>query len=207
MFRGQFLGGWATLAAGLAVGALAHVAPGLAVALLLAVLAGVFRIYAASATSDDLAPLMALALVACAALIGGPQATIGAALVWRTAVELHIRGSAARVTSIPSCVHLWSAPAAALLHRLDAPQIFVVAAVCVAGVAWTDWLIRRLAEWRLDTPAENATRSFVGAQAALLAPLLVFPAPQTCLAALVAMGAARAINWRALPTVGYATAR
>ena len=207
MAGGQKLDDWETLAAGLAVGLLAHAAPVMAAIVLLGVLAGLFRAHADTATEADLAPLAALGLVAFAAMIGGPGATIGAALIWRAGAELHARNGALGEAPIAASVHLWSAPAAALLYRLDAPQIVVIAALCVAGVAWTDWLVRRLADWRLDAPSSDATPTFLGAQAAVLAPIIIFPAPQTCLAALVAIGAARAVTWRTSPALRHATAR
>lgn len=207
MVGGQRLGNWETLAVGLAVGLLAHAAPVAAAALLMAVLAFLFRAQSDTAVDAGLAPLASLGLVACAAMIGGPQATIIAALIWRTGVELHARGSVARDAPVAAHVHLWAAPAVALLYKVEAPALLVVAALCIAGVAWTDWLIRRLADWRLDAPAAEAARTFFGAQAAILLPLIIFPAPQTCLAALVAMGAARALHWRPAVTLRYATAR
>lgn len=207
MAGGQRLDNWETLAVGLAVGLLAHAAPVAAAVLLTAVLAGLFRAQSDTAVDAGIAPLASLALVACAAMIGGPQATIIAALIWRTGVELHGRGSVVSDAPVAANVHLWAAPVAALLYRVEAPALLVAAALCIAGVAWTDWLIRRLADWRLDAPAADAARAFFGAQAATLLPLIIFPAPQTCLAALVAMGAARALKWRPAPVLRYATAR
>ncbi len=207
MTRGQKLDSWETLAAGLAFGLLTHASPVAAAVLLLAVLAALFRANAEAVTGSDLAPLAALGLVACAAMIGGPHATICAALVWRTGVELRARRGATQEALIAAGVHLWAAPAAALLHRFDAPPILVIAALCIAGVAWTDWIIRRLADWRLDAPTPDTSRSFIGAQAAVLLPLLLFPAPQTCLAAVVAMGAARALTWPAPLGLRYVAAR
>lgn len=207
MSRGLQLDGRAVLAAGLAVGLLAHAAPVAAAAFLVVVLTFAFRSRGDATADGDIAPLAALALVAGAAMIGGPSATIAAALVWRTTVELQARRDASREAPVIAGMHIVSAPAAVLLHRLDAPLLLVVAALCVAGVAWADWLIRRLADWRLDAPAADGARAFVVAQAAVLAPLVIFPAPQTCLAAFVAMGAARAMAWRATTDGRYATAR
>ncbi len=207
MVGGQRLDNWETLAAGLAVGLLAHAAPAVAAVLLIVVLGGLFGAHADAATDGGLAPLLALGMVACAAMIGGPPATIIAALIWRVSVELHARRGAAQDAPIAANMHLWSAPIAALLYRLDAPALLVAAALCLAGVAWVDWLIRRLADWRLDAPATDAACSFAGAQAAVLLPLIIFPAPQTCLAALVAIGAARALRWGPAPALRYATAR
>jgi hypothetical protein len=203
----QKLDNWETLATGLAMGLLAHAAPVVAAAMLAVALARLFRADAHTDKPENLAPLAALGGVACAAMIGGAHATIAAALVWRTGVEVLARRGDLRTTDLAANVHLFSAPAAALLYRLGAPDLLVIAALCFAGVAWADWLIRHLADWRLDAADGGGARMFVVAQVATLAPLLIFPSPQTCLAALVAMGAARAITWQAPVVGGYAAAR
>ena len=200
MRRGHSLDGWETLAAGLAVGLLAHVAPALAAAGLLAVMIRLFFANEADAQAHDFAPLAALCAIALISMIGGPQATIGATLVWRVGVELATRRGCEK-TLLPEL----AVPTVVLLHVFDAPSLLVVIATCIAGVLWADWIIRRLAEWRLDAPMAGAG-AFLGAQGAVLAPLLLFPTPQDGLAAFVAMRVARALTWPA-PESSYATAR
>lgn len=200
MRRGHSLDSWETVAAGLAAGLLAHVAPAPAAALILAALARQFFVADADTSpAHDLRPLAALGFIALVSLFGGAAATLWATLVWRVGVELAARrGGAAWPLD-------WAAPAVAMLHLTDAPPLFVVATACVAGVLWADWIIRRLAEWRLDAPLSGVS-AFLGSQGATLAPLLLFPAPQDALAALVAMRLARALAWPATQPL-YATAR
>ena len=200
MRRGHSLDGWETLVAGLASGLLAHIAPALAAAGLLAVMIRLFFAQDSDARANELAPLAALVGIALVAMIGGAAATIGATLVWRVGVELAARRGGGNAALLD-----WAAPAAVLLHVFHAPSLLVVFAACIAGVLWADWIIRRLAEWRLDTPMAGAG-AFLGAQGAVLAPLLLVPTPQDGLAALVAMRLARALTWPA-PEPTYAIAR
>ena len=199
MRRGHSLDGWETLFVGLAGGLLAHVAPALAAAGLLAVMIRLFFAHENDAQAHDLAPLAALGAIALVSMIWGATATIGATLVWRVGVELTTRRGSGNAAPLE-----WAAPAVVLLRMFDAPSLLVVIAACVAGVVWTDWIIRRLAEWRLDAPMTAG--AFLGAQGAVLAPLLLFPTPQDGLAAFVAMRLASALAWPA-PEPGYAIAR
>ena len=199
MRRGHSLDGWETLFVGLAGGLLAHIAPALAAASLLAVMVRLFFANDSDPQAHDLAPLAALGAIALVSMIGGAAATIGATLVWRVGVELATRGGSANTRLLG-----WAAPAVVLLHVFDAPSLLVVIAACVAGVLGADWIIRRLADWRLDAPMTAG--AFLGAQGAVLAPLLLFPAPQDALAGFVAMRLARALTWPA-PESRYATAR
>ena len=200
MRRGHSLDGWETLFVGLAGGLLAHVAPALAAAALLAVMIRLFFANENDAQAHDLAPLAALGAIALLSMIWGAAATVGATLVWRVGVELVARRGSANALPLD-----WAAPVLVLLRIFDAPSLLVVIAACIAGLLWADWIIRRLADWRLDAPMAGAG-AFLGAQGATLAPLLLFPTPQDALAAFVAMRLARALAWPALEP-GYANAR
>ena len=83
----------------------------------------------------------------------------------------------------------------------------MVGALCVALVAWMDWSVRRLADWRLDSFGARQAQDFLGAQVVVMAPLLLFPAPQTCLVAFIAMRVARVMRWPAIDDLRYVAAR
>ncbi len=199
MQRGGRLEGWETLAAGLAAGLLAHAAPWAAAVLLAAAFAALVR--ANQIVADGAAPLLALYVLAVAAILWGVPGAVTAALVWRVGAELVAHGRACL------SVHLWTAPAAALAHRLDLPALLIGGLACIALVAWIDWIVRQLAAWRLDAASSDDAGAFVGAQAAVLAPLLIFPTPAASLAMLVATGLARQLRWDAARAGAYATAR
>jgi len=182
----------AAAAIALAAGAVCAAAPAL-VPLVLAV--GIAALHPRGDTSPGmhLRALAILGAIVLAGLIGGPAWVIAAALIWRVGAEVGARASTP---------HVVSAPLAALLFRLDAPDLIVIGAVSVALVAWADWAIARLADWRLGKPV--AFNGFFGAQAPLSILLLALPTPGAALAALVAVTFAR--NVRAPPARRYAAA-
>jgi hypothetical protein len=189
------LDGWETLTAGLIVGLLAHAAPAATIAMLCVLAALLVRRGQIEITGG--APLATFAGVAFAAVAWGAPGAVAAALVWRVSVELGARSDASLR------VHAWTAPAAALAWRLDAPHLLVWGLACIALVAWIDAAVRILADWRLDADTERAG-AFLGAQAAVLAPLMIFPTPAACIAAFCAMALARAAAWMARPAPAYA---
>ena len=199
MQRGGRLDGWETLAAGVAAGLLAHAAPWAACVLLAVAFTALVR--ANQIVADGAAPLLALYVLAVAAILWGVPGAVTAALVWRVGAELAARGRACM------SVHLWTAPAAALAYRLDLPALLAAGLACIALVAWIDWVVRRLADWRLDAAPSGETHTFLGAQASVLAPLLIFPSTTACLAMLVATGLARQLSWHASPASAYAAVR
>lgn len=174
---------WTTTVIGLAAGMMCTAAPALT-ALALAGAVGFLHVRDSAPARAHLASLVTLGAIVIAGLIGGPPWTIGAALIWRVTTECRAHSGA-------SPLHFAVAPAAALALRLDAPDALVLAAACVALVAWIDWIVARLAAWRLETPHEDGR--VILAQAALLAPLLLLPAPGAVLAALVATAVARTV--------------
>jgi hypothetical protein len=161
----------ATIAIALAVGLACGAAPAL-VPLVLAV--GVATLQ----PRDNTRALAVLGAIVVAGLVGGPAWVIAGALIWRVGTEL-----AARAGTSP--MHLASAPVAALLYRLDAPEIVLLCAASVAMVACADWAIARLADWRLNKPFVRD--DLLGAQVVLLLPLLALPTSGAALAAFVAM--------------------
>lgn len=185
MARGETPAHWETAAAGLAIGLCAHAAPYVAAALIAALFLHLVR--AGRIDLDARAPLVPLLGVAAAAITLGAAGAVGAALLWRLSVELDAR------TRIRAAA--FTAPLAALAWRLGAPDLLAIGLLCIAAVAWIDWLVRRLADWRLDAPDRHD--GFLAAQAAVLAPLLVFPDPGASLAAFAAMALARQMRWPA----------
>lgn len=198
--RARGLNGWEILAAGLGAGLLAHAAPGVAAIALLVGFIALVRADRIDISSGR--QLLTLAGIALAALLWGPTGAVAAALAWRTSVEVAARGDGGLRA------HAWTLPMTAVAWRLGAPELLVAGLACIALVAWLDWIVRVLADWRLDADTEGRVGAFVSAQGAVLAPLLIFPDPTACLIALMAMSLARAISWDArAPAASYAIAR
>lgn len=163
----------AAAAIALAAGAICAAAPAL-VPLVLA--AGIAMLHPRADTppATHWRALAILGAVVIAGLIGGPAWVIASTLIWRVIAEVRAH-----------TLQVWSAPLAALLYRLDAPDLVLLCAASVAVVAWADWAIARLAEWRLGKLTSH--RGFASAQAPVLVILLALPTPGAALAALVTL--------------------
>ncbi|MDX2233742.1 MAG: hypothetical protein NW200_04520 [Hyphomonadaceae bacterium] len=197
MRRGRHLDPWEMGAAALASGLLAQVAPWLVGLALAAALAALLRDERIEIRGG--APLLALAGVAAAALLWGGAGAVAAALAWRTVHEV------AQGADPPRAAHVFMAPAAALAYRLECPILLTAGLGCLACVAWLDWIIRRLADWRLASGTQSGDPAFLGAQASSLVILLALPSPLACIAAFATLALVRHVRWPARPR--YATAR
>lgn len=142
------------------------------------------------------AMLAALCIVAVAAIIGGADGAVAAALVWRVGAELVGQGAGPALHVVAPVV------GTAGLHLADAPTLATVGLGSIALVLAIDWFVRRLADWRLGIATSVQA---AGAACAVGAPLVVFPDATSALAAVVAMGLVRQIRWTGPPA--YAAGR
>ena len=195
MKRSERLDEWETIAIGLIAALVAHAYPLAAVALLLAAFlladgAGALR----PMRSED--AFGALAVTTAAALAGGPIWAIAGAYIALAATRLEAPAHAAGGPRLATVVHLAAGPLSLLMYRAGADITLVVVFACLAGVAYLDWGVRQLAEWRLGLASTDAVRSFFWAQVSVVAPLVIFPSVLTALVALGALIFARALSWR-----------
>lgn len=197
------------LGVAIAVALLALLAP-LVTAILLAVaiLAAFLGGRLAERNNPQVAPLLALAGIALGAAAFGAPGAIGAALIWRSAAEIG-RTRETQGLSEPlwlAIAYRWAPLAAALLFRLGAPAELTLAMSGLAAVALSDWALRRLAEWRLGEPQPFDTAAYIGAQARVLALVLLIPDAFASLAAFATLTLARAFETPRQATPRYATA-
>lgn len=187
-------------------GLLALVSP-LAAALMLLVVCILFAASGRSLDGRSAPMLAALWGIALSGAIWGWEGAVAAALVWRGWAEIERAPGTHGLTEPPwlAVTYRWSPLAAALLFRLDAPDVVTIPVAAVAALTIADWALRRLAEWRLGEPQPFDTRGYMLAQGRVLGLILIFPEPEAGLAALLALAAARGIERR--PTARYAIAR
>jgi hypothetical protein len=156
------------------------------------------------------APLIALTCVALAAAAYGTPGAVGAALIWRSAAEIG-RTRETQGLSEPlwlAIAYRWAPLSAALLFRLGAPPEATLAASGLAAVALSDWALRRLAEWRLGEPQPFDTAAYLGAQARVLALVLLIPDAFASLTAFATLTLARSYEaQRAAAPPRYAAVR
>jgi hypothetical protein len=156
----------------------------------------------------QVAPLIALAAIAFGAAAFGMPGAIGAALIWRSAAET-ARTRETQGLSEPlwlAIAYRWAPLSAALLFRLGAPPEATLAMSCLAAVALSDWALRRLAEWRLGEPQPFDTAAYIGAQARVLALVLLIPDTFASLAAFAALALTRAFEAQRSGSSRYAIA-
>lgn len=176
------------------VGAAAALAP----APSLALLAPLGIALAMSALVRDLRPRpidgATLALVALVWAAAGQELGLLTALAWRSCAETRGWAGAPRAPAadpaIAAALHRWAGVTAALVWRAsESPAVGWALAACVA-VIWLDWLIRRLADWRLGELDRD--RYQIAAQHLVLVSLIAaLPSIEAALAAITAMALVR----------------
>jgi hypothetical protein len=189
-----------------AAGLLALVAPVVAAVLLGAVALGLAAVGWQPDTRLLRGPLPPLVAVAIAGILLGPVGAVAAALSWRALFEVARTRETQGLSEPPwmAMGYRWAPVIAALLYRLNAPDVLVAAAGAIAIIALCDWALRRLAEWRLGEPQPFDTQAYIASQARVTLMVLIFPDPLAGLAAFTALALARANEAR--PQQAYAAA-
>lgn len=183
-----------------AAGLLALAVPPAALVLLFACAAGLAMSGWSADTRLERGPLPALVGVALAGMVFGATGAIAAALAWRALFEVARTRETQGLSEPPwmAIGYRWAPVVAALLYRLEAPDVFVAAAGVAAVIAICDWAMRRLAEWRLGEPQPFDTRAYLASQGQVLLVVLVFPEPMASVAAFAALALARASESRSI---------
>lgn len=185
----------AQMGVAISAGLIALIAPPVAAVLLVT---GFLQAFVTDRQTDrlTLTPLLTLTAIAVAGACFGAPGAVGAALVWRAILEVG-RSRETQGLSEPlwlAVAYRWAPVSAALLFRLNAPAALTIVVGCVAGVALTDWAMRRLAEWRLGEPQTFDTMAYLGSQARVLALIVFIPDAFASLAAFATLTLARAFE-------------
>jgi hypothetical protein len=137
---------------------------------------------------------VALAAIALIWILAGQTPALLFAMAWRLCAET--RGWA-RVRdfgvdpAIAAFLHRWAGPVAALGWRMSGASAVGLLLMAFAALCWLDWLIRRLAAWRLGEADQGGATDAVARHAIIVGLVALPSSDEAALAALIAMALAR----------------
>jgi hypothetical protein len=141
--------------------------------------------------------ILALMLLIAVAAVAGLSPALVAAVIWRAEAELRAERASSADGSAAALLQRYAVAVACAFCVFDAPTSVQTIAWSLAALVMLDWIVRRLADWRIGCLDKQASIRFLLHQGVIASLLLFLPSPAAILAALCVWGLSRRARLKA----------